>query len=69
MPETIYTVSGMTCGHCANAVTREISRIEGVHKVDVDVASGRVVVATVADLSSQDVRAAVTEAGYDLVGN
>ena len=39
-----YTVSGMTCGHCVAAVTEELSSIEGVESVDVDLASGVAVV-------------------------
>jgi copper chaperone len=67
MSEFTYQVSGMHCGHCAQAVTEEIGAIRGVQGVDVDVASGRVTVQSDAPLSADDVRAAVTEAGYELV--
>ena len=62
-----YTVKGMTCGHCVHAVSEEIGHIAGVRQVDVDLDSGRVVVTSDADLSADDVRAAVDEAGYELV--
>ncbi|MCY0952126.1 heavy-metal-associated domain-containing protein [Streptomyces sp. H27-S2] len=68
MSESTYTVTGMTCGHCADSVTEEITEIAGVRKVDVDVESGRVTVASDSPLSTEDVRAALTEAGYQLVG-
>ena len=42
MAETTYTVEGMTCGHCATSVREEVSELEGVRSVDVDVESGRV---------------------------
>ena len=69
MSESTYTVTGMTCGHCADSVTQEITRLTGVRNVEVDVASGRVTVVSDSPLSTGDVRAAVTEAGYELVGS
>ncbi|WP_405139114.1 heavy-metal-associated domain-containing protein [Nocardia sp. NBC_01388] len=68
MSEHIYTVSGMTCGHCADAVTRGLQAIDGVSSVEVDVASGRVVVGSARPLTTAEVGAAITEAGYELVG-
>ncbi len=62
-----YTVTGMTCGHCVASVTEEVGELDGVTSVDVDLASGRVTVTSVAPLSAADVRAAVDEAGYQLV--
>ncbi|MBV8931725.1 MAG: heavy-metal-associated domain-containing protein [Kutzneria sp.] len=67
MTESNYIVTGMTCGHCANSVTEEISQLGGVTSVDVDVASGRVTVASEQPLAEDAVRAAVVEAGYQLV--
>lgn len=68
MTEQSYTVQGMTCGHCAGAVTREVSRVDGVDDVRVDVAAGTVTVA-VHDGPVPDaaIAAAVDEAGYTLV--
>lgn len=34
----------MTCGGCANAVRGVLSKIDGVHSVDIDVPSQKVVV-------------------------
>jgi copper chaperone CopZ len=67
MATTTYTVSGMTCGHCVNAVTSEISQLEGVTEVRVDLASGAVTVASEAPLEDAAVAAAVDEAGYQVV--
>ncbi|WSV70256.1 heavy-metal-associated domain-containing protein [Streptomyces sp. NBC_01012] len=66
--ETVYEVKGMTCGHCEGAVTEEVSGIEGVTSVKAEAASGRVTVASAAPLTDDAVRAAVDEAGYELVG-
>lgn len=65
---TTYTVTGMTCGHCAQAVTTELTALSGVDDVQVDVASGAVTVTSAAPLDEADVRAAVDEAGYELAG-
>ncbi|SDN26434.1 copper ion binding protein [Lentzea albidocapillata subsp. violacea] len=69
MAESTYTVTGMTCGHCVSSVTEEISRIGGVQKVDVELASGKVTVTSDQPVTQDDVRAAVTEAGYTLVAS
>ena len=67
MSTTRWTVQGMTCGHCVNAVTEEISAIPGVSDVAVDLATGLVTVTADADPSTDAVAAAVDEAGYTLV--
>lgn len=61
-----FTVTGMTCGHCVSAVSEEIGRLPGVRDVAVDLATGAVTVSSDAELSVEDVRAAVDEAGYAL---
>ncbi|WP_072481774.1 heavy-metal-associated domain-containing protein [Amycolatopsis australiensis] len=68
MIEHGYTVSGMSCGHCAQSVTEELTALPGVAEVDVDVPTGRVTVRSEAALAEDDVRAAVEEAGYTYEG-
>ncbi|MFG1776477.1 heavy-metal-associated domain-containing protein [Micromonospora sp. NPDC049051] len=68
MITTTYQVQGMTCGHCASAVSKEVGAIQGVSDVQVDVAAGRVTVTSEGPLETDTVRSAVDEAGYDLVG-
>ncbi|MBS1847621.1 MAG: heavy-metal-associated domain-containing protein [Actinobacteria bacterium] len=63
-----YTVKGMTCGHCVASVTEEISEIAGVTDVTVDLETGRVDVTADGTVGDDAVRAAVDEAGYELVG-
>ncbi|BDD80922.1 metal-binding protein [Tsukamurella pulmonis] len=65
--ESTYTVTGMTCGHCASSVREEISEIGGVTGVDVNVETGAVTVSSEAELTRDAVEAAVKEAGYTLV--
>jgi copper chaperone len=63
-----YTVVGMTCGHCVNAVTEEVSQVPGVTAVDVDLASGGLTVTAEVAVDETAVRAAVEEAGYEVAG-
>jgi copper ion binding protein len=58
-----YVVTGMTCQHCVASVTEEVGELAGVSSVDVDLHSGRLRV-TGQDVTVEQVRAAVTEAGY-----
>jgi len=65
-----YLVDGMTCGHCAGAVTRQLGAIEGVTRVDVDLVAGGTSTVTVTStrrLAVATVAAAVADAGYSLV--
>jgi len=66
---TSYTVVGMTCGHCVDAVTEEVSAVPGVTGVDVDLASGGLTVTSDAPVDEAVVRAAVEEAGYEVAGS
>jgi len=68
MAEKIYTVNGMTCGHCVGSVSSEVGGVDGVESVAVDLTSGRVTV-TGAGYSDEQIRAAVDEAGYELVSS
>jgi copper chaperone CopZ len=66
---TTYEVRGMTCGHCVNAVTEELTGVPGVREVEIDLEAGgtsRVRVVSEQPLDVETVRAAVDEAGYEL---
>lgn len=60
----IYTVPGMHCGHCKQAVTEEVSAVAGVASVDVDLES-KVVTVLGSELDDARIRAAIEEAGYE----
>ncbi len=66
MSTSIWTVTGMTCGHCVSAVTEEVATIEGVESVEVDLETGSVTVSAVPDPTREQMAAAVDEAGYVL---
>ena len=62
-----FAVTGMTCGHCEMAVAAELSKLEGVTRVAVDVVTGTVITESVETLPIDVVAAAVDAAGYELV--
>jgi copper chaperone len=66
MATSTYQVTGMTCEHCARAVTEEIESLAGVSAVAVDLIPGgrsAVTVTSAAPLATEAVAAALDEAG------
>jgi copper chaperone len=61
-----YSVAGMTCDHCARAVTTEVGNLPGVTAVEVDVPTGTVKVISEQPVDGGAFRAAVEEAGYEV---
>ncbi|HST38449.1 MAG TPA: heavy metal-associated domain-containing protein [Conexibacter sp.] len=62
--ERAYSVGGMTCAHCVASVREELAEVAGVEVVELDLASGRLVVRGEAADSQDAIRAAVEAAGY-----
>lgn len=61
-----FEVSGMTCGHCASAVTEEVKQLPGVSDVAVDLVAGGISIVRVTGtepLHDTLVAAALEEAG------
>lgn len=73
MSTTTYGVTGLTCGHCVNAVTEEVSEIDGVTGVEVDLVKGGTSTLTVTSDSgvpADSLAEAIDEAGdYQLAGS
>jgi copper chaperone len=66
MTTATYQVTGMTCAHCAQAVTEELTNLDGVRGVTIDLRPGgesAVTVASDAPLTAEAVAAALDEAG------
>ncbi len=66
MTTNTYAVTGMTCGHCASAVTSELKSLDGVTDVTVDLVAGgtsSVTVTSTQPLDQSQVSAALDEAG------
>jgi copper chaperone len=63
-PARTYRIEGMSCGHCREAVIEEVSAVEGVEAVEVELETGRADVR--GHFDDERIREAVEEAGYRL---
>jgi copper chaperone len=64
MTTRTYSVPGISCGHCKNAIEGELTPLAGVESALVDIDAKTVTV--VGEITEADVRAAVDEAGYEV---
>ena len=63
-----YNVTGMSCGHCENAVKEEVSNLPGVTNIEVSADKGLLTFehdGVAGELTDQQVIDAVDEAGYE----
>ncbi len=67
MTTRMYSVEGMSCGHCINAITGEVTKLTGVADVAVDLGA-RTVTVTGESVDDTAIRGAIDEAGYTVVG-
>ena len=58
-----YSVPGISCGHCKSAIEAEVSGVDGVDSVEVDI-DAKLVTVTGGDDAA--IRAAIDDAGYDV---
>lgn len=68
MSITTVRVVGMTCEHCVRAVHDEVSRLDGVTTVEVDLASGQVAIESTGSIDDDRLAEAIGEAGYEVTG-
>lgn len=61
-----FTITGMTCGHCVQSVTEEVSEITGIRDVVVDLDSATLTFNSDSEIPRETVVAAVTEAGFSV---
>jgi copper chaperone len=63
MTEMTFSVRGMSCGHCKQAVSEELLAVDGVDSVDIDLDT-KLVVIHGSELDRARLHAAIEEAGY-----
>ena len=63
-----YRVPEVSCQHCVNAITTEVTKLDGVRTVDVDLVGKEVTVVADDQVADAAVRAAIEEAGFDIAG-
>jgi copper chaperone CopZ len=65
MPE--IKVKGMSCGHCAAAVTRALENLPGISGVQVNLADGRVTYQSAGPVPPEELARVIKAAGYEVV--
>ncbi len=58
-------VKGMSCGHCAAAVTKALEALPGVSEVRVDLTTGRVTFASANPVPPEEIARVIKAAGYE----
>ena len=61
----IFTVKGMSCGHCTQTITKAILGLDPAAKIDTDIPKQTVTV--ISSLNREQLSEAITDAGYDIV--
>jgi len=57
-------VSGMSCQHCVNAVTKALEKLEGLDKVAVDLTTNEVSFVN-NGVEREKIRSAISQIGFD----
>lgn len=60
------SISGMSCEHCVKHVTKALQELSGVSKVEVNLAGKHAIVESNADITDEDIKAAIDDAGYEV---
>jgi copper chaperone len=62
-----YSVPGVSCAHCQHAIETEVSRVQGVESVEVDL-DAKTVTVSGEPLDEAAIVGAIDEAGYEVAG-
>ncbi len=62
----VYRVPDVSCEHCVKAINGELTKIDGVSRVDVNLDSKVVTVEAADSVSDALLRSGIDEAGYDI---
>jgi copper ion binding protein len=64
-----YNVPDVSCDHCVAAINRELSQIDGVSKIDVDLEAKRVKIEADESVSDERIIEGIYEAGFDVAAS
>lgn len=67
MAAKTYSVPGISCGHCKSAIESEVSAVDGIGSVEVDI-DAKTVTVDLGSAAEDSVFAAIDEAGYEVEG-
>ncbi|WP_147565065.1 heavy-metal-associated domain-containing protein [Clostridium tyrobutyricum] len=60
-------IEGMSCGHCTNHVKEALAELNGVTSVDVNLSAKTAVLEALANVSDEEIKHAIDDAGYEVV--
>ncbi|MDF2951480.1 MAG: copper ion binding protein [Anaerocolumna sp.] len=61
-------IEGMSCNHCVHHVSEALSELNGVSNVEVSLEAKNAVIDLSADVKDEDIKFAIDDAGYEVVG-
>ena len=61
-------IEGMSCGHCVNHAKEALSELNGVTSVAVNLDTKSAIIEASVDVKDEDIKFAIDDAGYDVVG-
>ncbi|NLI92459.1 MAG: copper chaperone CopZ [Peptococcaceae bacterium] len=67
MEKTVLNVEGMSCNHCVNSIQKAVGALEGVSKVDVDLAGKTVSVEYEKEkITVETIKETIDDQGYEV---
>jgi len=64
MEKKTFSIPTISCGHCVNAIKTELTELEGVSKVEGDIAGKKVEVEWDAPATEDKIKSKLTEINY-----
>lgn len=62
------SIEGMSCNHCVNHVKEALTELNGISSVEVNLASKYAVIEANTNVKDGDIKFAIEDAGYEVVG-
>lgn len=60
-------INGMTCGHCAGAVTKALAEIAGISNVSVNLEKGEATYDEASPVAIEKIKGAISGIGFEVV--
>lgn len=64
MNTVTYSIPNISCGHCVHTINTELTELEGVHKVEADMAGKKATIMYEAPASEEQIKALLKEINY-----
>jgi copper ion binding protein len=64
MEKKTFSIPGISCGHCVHAIKTELTELEGVSKVEGDIAGKLIEVEWDAPATEDQIKSKLTEINY-----